>query len=185
MFVTLKPRGGQELGADQVIARLRGRLAQVPGAPTFLQAVQDLRIGGASGSAQYQYTLQGERAGGARHLGPPARAAAPTLPQLADVSSDQQDQGLQTSLVIDRETASRLGISPQLIDDTLYDAFGQRQVSIIYTPLNQYHVVMEVAPRFWQRPDTLQDIYVALVDRRAGAAVGVQSVHALPPPRSP
>jgi multidrug efflux pump subunit AcrB len=120
------------------------------------------------GNAQYQYTLQGERVD---ELGPWARRLEQRLrstPQLVDVSSDLQDKGLQISLTIDRSTASRLGITPQLIDDTLYDAFGQRQVSIIYTPLNQYHVVMEVEPRFWQRPETLRDIYLRT---SAGGAV--------------
>jgi multidrug efflux pump len=160
LFITLKPPAGRGLGAEQVMGRLRGRLARVPGAPTFLQAVQDVNVGARLGNAQYQYTLQGERV---EELGPWARRLEQRLrstPQIVDVSSDLQDKGLQTSLVIDRSTASRLGITPQLIDDTLYDAFGQRQVSIIYTPLNQYHVVMEVEPRFWQRPETLRDIYV-------------------------
>jgi multidrug efflux pump len=160
LFIMLKPRGSQELGAEQVMGRLRGRLAHVSGAPTFLQAVQDVNVGARLGNAQYQYTLQGERV---EELGPWARRLEQRLrstPQLVDVSSDLQDKGLQTSLTIDRSTASRLGITPQLIDDTLYDAFGQRQASIIYTPLNQYHVVMEVEPRFWQRPEALRDIYV-------------------------
>ena len=160
LFIMLKPRRGRELGAEQVMGRLRGRLAHVSGAPTFLQAVQDVNVGARLGNAQYQYTLQGERV---EELGPWARRLEQRLrstPQLVDVSSDLQDKGLQTSLTIDRSTASRLGITPQLIDDTLYDAFGQRQASIIYTPLNQYHVVMEVEPRFWQRPEALRDIYV-------------------------
>ena len=143
-----------------MIARLRGKLAQVPGAPTYLQSVQDLRIGGRMGNAQYQYTLQGDNFSELNAWAPRVEQRLRTLPQLADVSSDQQDKGLQATLVIDRRTASRLGITPQIIDDTLYDAFGQRQVSIIYTQLNQYHVVMEVEPRFWQRPETLKDIYV-------------------------
>ena len=112
------------------------------------------------GNAQYQYTLQGDNFGELSAWAPRVEQRLRTLPQLADVSSDQQDKGLQATLVIDRRTASRLGITPQLIDDTLYDAFGQRQVSITYTQLNQYHVVMEVEPRFWQRPETLRDIYV-------------------------
>ena len=160
MFITLKPLGVRKIGADQVIARLRGKLARVPGAPTFIQAVQDVNVGGRSSNAQYQYTLQGERVD---ELGTWARRLEQRLratPQIVDLNSDLQDRGLQTSLVIDRSTASRLGITPQLIDDTLYDAFGQRQVSIMYTPLNQYHVVMEVEPRFWQRPETLRDVYV-------------------------
>jgi len=143
-----------------VIARLRPRLAGVPGAPTFLQPVQDLRIGGFASNAQYQYTLQGDDLAELNAWAPRVERQLRGLPELADVNSDQQNKGQQSSLVIDRSTASRLGITAQLVDDTLYDAFGQRQVSVMYTPLNQYHVVMEVAPRYWQRPDTLQDIYV-------------------------
>jgi multidrug efflux pump len=160
MFVALKPleeRG--HLTADQVITRLRGKLT-VPGAPTFLQAVQDLRIGGRASNAQYQYTLQGEDVTELNAWAPRVAERLRALPQLVDFSSDQQNQGRQSSVVIDRRTASRLGLTPSMIDDTLYDAFGQRQVSTTYTPLNQYHVVMEVAPRYWQRPQTLHDIYV-------------------------
>ena len=146
--------------ARQVIARLRRKLAQVPGAPTYLQPVQDLRIGGFASAALYQFTLRGENLEELNAWGPRVLQKLRTLPQLADVNSDQQDKGLQASLVIDRDTASRLGLTAQLIDDTLYDAFGQRQVSITYTSLNQYHVVMEVAPPYWQRPATLRDIYV-------------------------
>jgi multidrug efflux pump len=160
LFIMLKPLAERTLSADQVIARLRGRLAEVPGAPAYLQAVQDLRIGGRAGNAQYQYTLQGDNVEDLNAWGPGVAERLRTLPQLVDVNSDQQDKGRQSSLVIDRGTASRLGITAQLIDDTLYDAFGQRQVSTMFTPLNQYHVVMEVEPRFWQRPETLRDIYV-------------------------
>jgi multidrug efflux pump len=160
MFITLKPFEERSYSARQVIARLRRRLAQVPGAPTYLQPVQDLRIGGFASSALYQFTLRGEDLKELNTWGPRVLQKLRTLPQLVDVNSDQQDKGLQSSLVIDRDTASRLGLTAQLIDDTLYDAFGQRQVSITYTPLNQYHVVMEVAPPYWQRPETLRDIYV-------------------------
>jgi multidrug efflux pump len=160
MFITLKPFQQRKNTAGQVIARLRGKLAQVPGAPTYLQPVQDLRIGGRIGAALYQFTLQGDNLTELNTWAPRILQRMRTLPQLADVSSDQQDKGLQASVAIDRSTASRLGITPQLIDDTLYDAFGQRQVSITYTLLNQYHVVMEVDPRFWQRPETLRDIYL-------------------------
>ena len=160
MFITLKPFEVRKLSARQVIARLRRRLAQVPGAPTYLQPVQDLRIGGMASSALYQFTLRGDNLEELNAWGPKVLQKLRTLPQLVDVNSDQQDKGLQSSLVIDRDTASRLGLTAQLIDDNLYDAFGQRQVSITYTPLNQYHVVMEVAPPYWQRPDTLRHIYV-------------------------
>jgi multidrug efflux pump len=160
MFISLKQHEEVKFSADQVIARLRPKLANVPGAPTYLQAVQDLRIGGRVSSAQYQYTLQSVDLAELNTWAPKVERKLRTLPEIVDVNSDQQDKGLQSLVVFDRDTASRLGLSPQLIDDTLYDAFGQRQVSIMYTPLNQYHVVMEVAPQFWQNPSTLQDIYV-------------------------
>ena len=160
MFITLKPFEQRKATAGQLIARLRRELARVPGAPTYFQPVQDFRIGGRIGAALYQYTLQGDNLAELNAWAPRMLQRMRTLPQLVDVSSDQQNKGLQTSVVIDRSTASRLGITPQLIDDTLYDAFGQRQVSITYTLLNQYHVVMEVEPSFWQRPETLRDIYV-------------------------
>ena len=160
MFISLKPLEERKLSVDQVIARLRPKLATVPGAPTYLQAVQDLRIGGRVNSAQYQYTLQSVDLGELSTWAPKVERQLRTLPDIADVNSDQQDKGLQSLVAFDRGTASRLGLSPQLIDDTLYDAFGQRQVSIMYTPLNQYHVVMEVAPQFWQSSAALNDIYV-------------------------
>ena len=160
MFVTLKPSEERRASARQVISRLRRKLAQLPGAPTFLQPVQDLRIGGMASAALYQFTLRGENIQELNTWGLRVLEKLRTLPQLRDVNSDQQDKGLQAALVIDRDTAYRLGLTAQLIDDTLYDAFGQRQVAITYTPLNQYHVVMEVAPPFWQRPETLRQIYV-------------------------
>jgi multidrug efflux pump len=160
MFITLKPFEHRKATAGQVIARLRRKLAQVPGAPTYFQPVQDLRIGGRIGAALYQYTLRGDNLTELNAWAPRMLQRMRAMPQLLDVSSDQQNKGLQTSVVIDRNTASRLGITPQLIDDTLYDAFGQRQVLVTYTLLNQYHVVMEVEPSFWQRPETLRDIYV-------------------------
>jgi len=160
MFITLKAFEKRKSTAQQVIARLRKKLAVVPGAPAFLQPVQDLRIGGRMGNALYQYTLQGENLADLNSWGPRVLGKLRSLPQLTDVSSDQQTRGLEANLVIDRPTAARFGITPQTIDNTLYDAFGQRQVSITYTLLNQYHVVMEVDPRYWQHPDTLKDIYV-------------------------
>ncbi len=160
MFISLQPFEARQATARQVIARLRGQLAQVPGAPTFLQPVQDLRIGGFASAALYQFTLRGENLEDLNAWGPRVIQKLRTLPELVDVNSDQQDKGLQSSLVIDRATASRFGLTAQLIDDSLYDAFGQRQVAITYTPLNQYHVVMEVAPPYWQRPETLRQIYV-------------------------
>lgn len=160
MFIALKPLEERKLSVDQVIARLRPKLAKVPGAPTVLQAIQDLRIGGRASSAQYQYTLQSVDLAELNAWAPKVERQLRSLPEITDVNSDQQDKGQQSLVVFDRSTASRLALSPQLIDDTLYDAFGQRQVSIMYTPLNQYHVVMEVAPRYWQSPSTLHDIYV-------------------------
>jgi len=160
MFISLKSFEHRKASAGEVIARLRKKLAQVPGAPTYFLSVQDLRIGGRIGAALYQYTLQGDNLTELNKWGPRVLQRMRKLRELVDVSSDQQDKGLQTSVVIDRSTASRLGVTPQLIDDTLYDAFGQRQVLITYTLLNQYHVVMEVEPKFWQRPETLRDIYV-------------------------
>ncbi len=160
MFISLKPFEERKAGAMQIIARLRKKLSQIPGADTFLQAVQDLRVGGRASNALYQYTMQGENLAELSDWSPRVLRELRTLPQLVDVNSDQQDKGLQAMLDVDRDTASRLSISSQLIDDTLYDAFGQRQVSIIYTLLNQYHVVMEVAPPFWQRPETLRSLYV-------------------------
>jgi multidrug efflux pump len=160
MFIALKPLEERKASADAIIARLRGRLGGVPGAPAYVQAVQDLRVGGMASAAQYQYTLSGDNLADLAAWGPRVAQQLARLPQIADLNSDQQDRGSQASVVIDRQTASRLGLTPRLIDDTLYDAFGQRQVSTLYTPLNQYHVVMEVAPPFWQRPETLRDIYV-------------------------
>jgi multidrug efflux pump len=160
VFIALKPLEERQLSADQVIARLRGKASTVPGATLYLQSVQDVRMGGRSSGAQFQFTLQGESLAELDTWAPRLIEKLRALPELADVNSDQQDQGLNASLVIDRGTAARLGISPKLIDDTLYDAFGQRQVSTMYTQLNQYHVVMEVAPEYWQRPETLRDIYV-------------------------
>ncbi len=160
MFIALKPLEERGISSDEVIARLRPKLAKVPGAPTYLQAIQDLRIGGRASSAQYQYTLQSVDLAELNTWAPKVEAKLLTIPEIVDVNSDQQDRGQQSLVVFDRVTASRLGLSPQLIDDTLYDAFGQRQVSIMYTPLNQYHVVMEVAPQYWQNPSALHDIYV-------------------------
>jgi multidrug efflux pump len=160
MFVSLKPFGQRKSSAQQIIGRLRKKLAGVPGAPTFLQPVQDLRIGGMASNAMYQYTLQSDDLALLNDWGLRVLGKLRTIPQIVDVNSNQQNKGLQADIKIDRATAARLGITPQVIDNTLYDAFGQRQVSINYTMLNQYHVVMEVDPRFWQNPDTLKDIYV-------------------------
>ena len=146
--------------ADDVINRLRGKLAVVPGATLILQSAQDLTIGGRFGNAQYQYTLQSANLDDLNNWAPRLLQKLRSLPELRDQNSDQQDKGLQAKLVIDRDTASRLGITPQTLDNALYDAFGQRQVSTMYRPLNQYHVVMEVAPQFQQTPMALQNIYL-------------------------
>jgi multidrug efflux pump len=147
--------------ADDVINRLRGKLAVVPGATLFLQSAQDLTIGGRQSNAQYQYTLQGEDLNELNTFAPLLLTKMRGLhQQLTDVNTDQQDKGLQAQLVIDRDTASRLGVATQDIDNALYDAFGQRQVSTMYRPLNQYHVVMEVAPQFQQTTEALQNIYL-------------------------
>jgi multidrug efflux pump len=160
MFISLKARNLRKLTADQIIARLRGKLSNVPGATLVLQPVQDVRVGGRSSAAQYQYTLQGDNSTDLLQWAPRLLEQMRKLPELTDVNSDQQNKGLQARLVIDRATASRLGITPQMIDDTLYDAFGQRQVSTMYTPLNQYHVIMEADPKFWQDPEGLKYINV-------------------------
>jgi len=160
MFVALKPLSQRSETADQVIARLRGKLAKEPGANLFLQPVQDIRIGGRQSHAQYQFTLQADDLADLRAWEPKIRQALSVLPELADVNTDQQDKGLQTSLVIDRDTATRLGVTPRLIDATLNDLFGQRQVSTIYAQLNQYRVVMEAAPQYWQSPDALKNVHV-------------------------
>jgi len=161
MFVTLKPLAERKLSADRVMARLRGRLAKEPGANLFLQAVQDIRVGGRVSNAQYEYTLQADDLAELRTWEPRIRRALSDLPELVDVNTDQQDKGLETSLVIDRDTASRLGVMPKMIDATLNDLFGQRLVSTIYNPLNQYRVVMEAAPEYWQSPDALRNVYVS------------------------
>ena len=160
-FIALKPLNQRNnITAQEVIARIRKRASKIPGVSLYMQAVQDLRIGGRMANAEYQYTLQSDDLPQLMEWAPKLLAKMRTIPQLTDVSSDQQNSGLAANLVIDRPTASRLGISPQLVDDTLYDAFGQRQVSTMFTQLNQYHVVMEAAPEFWQNPDGLKQIYI-------------------------
>ena len=160
LFAALKPNSERKENADQVIARLRGKTAHIPGGTLYMQPVQDLRLGGRPSSTQYQYTLQGDDARELFEWTPKVLQKLRTLPQLADVNSDLQNKGLEASLVIDRTTASRLGVSAQAIDSTLYDAFGQRFVSTIYSTLNQYHVVMEVDSPFMQTPDGLRHTYV-------------------------
>ena len=160
MNVTLVALKERKISSDEVIARIRPKLSRVAGASLYLQSVQDLRIGGRQSGAQYQYTLQSDSVAELNEWAPRVFQKLRSLPQLADVNSDQQDRGLAAMLDIDRQTAARMGISAQAIDDTLYDAFGQRQVSVMYTQLNQYHVVMEAEPKYWQNPDGLKFLYV-------------------------
>ena len=160
MFGQLKSLSERKLSVDQVIARIRSKSAKIPGAALYLQAVQDLSVGGRFGGAQYQYTLQGDNLNDLTHWAPILQQRLSRIPELRDVNSDQQLHGLQSSIVIDRDTAARLGVAVQDIDNTLGDAFGQRQVSNIYKGLNQYHVVMEVMPAAQQSPEALKSIYV-------------------------
>jgi len=160
MFAQLKPLEVRKISADQVIARLRGKTANIPGAQLYLQAVQDLSIGGRFGGAQYQYTLQAESVADLNHWAPILMQRFQKIPGVYDVNTDQQVRGLQSSLVIDRDTASRLGVNMTDVDNTLGDAFGQRQVSNIYKGLNQYHVVLEVSDQYTQGPEALDHVYV-------------------------
>jgi multidrug efflux pump len=160
MFVQLKDLDkGRKSTVDQVIARIRKETADVPGARLYLQAVQDIRIGGRSSNALYQYTLQSADLETLKTWAPRVMERMRKLKQIVDLNTDQQNNGLESWLTIDRDAASELGLTAQNIDDALYDAFGQRQVSTMYAPMNQYHVVMEVAPQYWQNPDTLKNLY--------------------------
>jgi multidrug efflux pump len=161
VFISLKPLGQRKVSADQIVNRLRGQLAAVPGATLFLQAVQDVRIGGRQSAAQYQYTIQSDSLQELNHWGPLLLTSMKGIPQLTDVNNDAQNKGLAVNLVIDRPTAARLGVTPQAIDNVLYDAFGEREIATTYTPVNQYFVVMEVDPSFWQNPGALANVYVS------------------------
>ncbi|MGA2778759.1 MAG: efflux RND transporter permease subunit [Steroidobacteraceae bacterium] len=161
VYVLLKPLSQRRLSADDVIARLRPKLSQVAGGRLFLQTVQDIRVGARQANAQYQFTLQADNTNDLNEWGPKLTAALQRSTVVADVNSDQQPKGLETDIAYDRASAARLGLTLSQMDSTLYDAFGQRQVSTIYNALNQYHVVMEVAPRYWESPQTLKDIYVS------------------------
>ncbi len=160
IYLGLKPRAERNVNASQVIDRVRPKLFSVPGANTFLQAGQDLRIGGRLSSAQYQYTIQSDNLQDLVQWGPVLLQQMRKLRLLTDVNTDQQNSGLQARLTYDRETASRLGITPQMLDNSLYEAFGQAQVSTMYTAINQYHVVLEVEPKYWQSPVNLNDVYI-------------------------
>jgi multidrug efflux pump len=160
MFITLKPLGERKDTGTQIINHLRPKLAKIPGATLFLQLSQDLRIGGHATNAEYQYVLQGDNYDEISLWAPKLLAALQKDPVMTDVNSDQQNQGLQSMLAYDRDTAARFGITSQLLDNTLYDAFGQRPVSVMYTALNQYQVIMEAAPQYWESPEGLKYIYV-------------------------
>ncbi len=160
LFAQLKPLEQRKLSADQVIARIRSKTSGIPGAALYLQAVQDLSVGGRGSAAQYQYTLQADRLEDLTHWAPILQQRLAKIPELRDVNSDQQMHGLESAIVIDRDTAGRLGVAVLDIDNTLSDAFGQRQVSNIYKGINQYHVVLEVAPQFQPGPEVLQSVYV-------------------------
>jgi multidrug efflux pump len=160
IYLGLKPLEQRKTTANQVIDRLRPKLMAVPGANTFLQAGQDLRIGGRMSSAQFQYTIQSDNLQDLVQWGPLLLQQMRKMRMLTDVNTDQQNSGLQMYVVYDRATAARLGITPQQIDSTLYEAFGQAQVSTMYTGVNQYHVVLEVEPKFWQSPLGLNDVYI-------------------------
>jgi len=162
MYISLKPIRERKVSADQVMARLRPKLAREAGAMLFLQSVQDIRVGGRSAGAAYQYTLQAEDLTELRLWEKRIKDALSEIPELTDVNTDEQDRGLQTSVTFDRDTTSRMGITPALLDTTLNDYFGQRQVSTIYNPLNQYRVIMEVSPPNWQSPESLKDVYIII-----------------------
>ncbi len=182
-FIALKPLSQRNASAAQIIDRLRPQLAKVPGAATYLQAVQDIRIGGRMTAALYQYTLSAETMADLQKYGPELLDRMRKAPGFSDVNTDLQDKGLQALLTYDRPTAERLGITPSLMDQTLYDAFGQAEVSVIDTELNQYYVVMEVAPKYWQSPDDLKKTY--LIPTQGGLAVPLDSVMGYSPSTTP
>jgi len=173
MFISLKPKSERKVSAEQVIARLRPRLAREAGARLYLQSVQDIRVGGRAGGAAYQYTLQADDLTELRIWEKRVKDAFNDLPELTDVNTDEQDRGLQTSVTFDRDTASRMGITPALLDTTLNDYFGQRQVSTIYNPLNQYRVIMEASAPNLQSPESLKDVYL-IIPPKAGLPQGAQ-----------
>jgi HAE1 family hydrophobic/amphiphilic exporter-1 len=160
MYITLKPHDERDAGAQQIIARLRPKLAKVEGARLYLQASQDVRLGGRATRTQFEFTLQDANLAELNEWAPRILAKMQTLPELRDVATDQQTEGTTLQLTIDRDTAARYGIQPQLIDDTLYDAFGQRQVTQYFTQLNSYHVILEILPELQGRLDTLHKLYI-------------------------
>ena len=182
MFITLKPKEKRGLSAERVVDRLRQSLASLPGAMLVMQPVQDLRIGGRLSSAQYQYTLRADTLGDLNVWGPKLLAAMRGLPELVDVRSDQQNRGLQAGLMIDRDEAARFGVTLQQIDDALYDAFGQRYVSIMYRPRGQYRVVMGLEPEFLEGPDSMRFLRVT---GRDGAQIPLDSLCTIAPANAP
>ncbi|HUO16243.1 MAG TPA: efflux RND transporter permease subunit [Verrucomicrobiae bacterium] len=183
IFIALKPLNERKIGAAQIINRLRPKLNRLPVASAFLQAVQDLRIGGRSSNALYQYTIQSDNIPDLVHWGPILLQQMKKLPGLQDVNSDQQNGGLQELLTYDRLTAARLGQTAQSLDQSLYSAFGQSEVSVIYTQLNQYYVVLEVAPQYWQSPADLNNIYIKGNVNRANATA-MTPIHMLAKPQT-
>jgi multidrug efflux pump len=160
LFLELKPLDERKVSADEVIARIRRKTAGMPGATLYLQSAQDIRVGGRQSNAQYQYTLQTQDLAQLAEWGPKVLARLMRLPELADVSSDQQNAGLSSNVLIDRDTSARLGLTAQAVDSALYDAFGQRQVSVMYKSMNQYHVVEALLQKWWQSPEVLNKIYI-------------------------
>ena len=160
MYITLKPRWQRDVSAQQIIARLRPKLESVVGARLYMQASQDVRLGGRATRTQFEYTLQDANLAELNEWAPKILAKMKTLPQLRDVATDQQTQGTTVTMTIDRDSASRFGIQPQLIDDTLYDAFGQRQVTQYFTQLNSYHVILEILPELQGDLNTLNKLYI-------------------------
>jgi multidrug efflux pump len=175
LFISLKPLAERNVSADQVIARLRTKLAHIAGANLYLKSVQDVNVGGRQSNAQYQFTLESNNPVELYTWSAKLLAALQKSGELADLNSDQQQNGLSVNLAIDRDSLSRLGLSAAAIDNTLYDAFGQRQVSTIFNPLNQYHVVMEVAPQYWQSPEALKGVYIST---QPASASGSQTTNA-------
>ncbi|HEY1911567.1 MAG TPA: multidrug efflux RND transporter permease subunit [Vicinamibacterales bacterium] len=182
LFIALKPLENRDARADEIIARLRPKLAKVPGATLYLQASQDVRVGGRQSNAQYEFTMQGDNLADLSTYAPKMLGQLQHIPIISDVNSDQQNHGLQALVDYDRDEAARYGITPALIDGTLYDAFGQRQVSTMYRGQNQYHVVMEVAPQYWQSATALDDVFVISPQ---GQAVPLRAFAAWAPATAP
>ena len=182
LFLSLEPRDRRKQAADEIIGRLRPAFAHDPRASVYLQAAQDIRVGGRIGSAQYQYTLQGDDLASLNTWGPRLVARLRRESLVADVNTDQQDRGLDAGIIIDRATAARLKVSANAIDEALYDAFGQRQVSTLYAGLNQYHVVMEVAPDYRRQPETLKAVYAA---SDAGTMIPLSAIASFGPSTAP